>query len=312
MYPEAGITKGDVLDFYRRIAKQLLPYLHDRPATLERLPEGLEGPDAPHFWQKRTPDYYPAWIERVELPSEHGEPVPYVLVNDEETLLYLVNQGTLTFHVGFSRLADLDRPDMVLFDIDPGRASFADVMAVAKNLHRVLQSAGHQAFVKTSGKTGLHVLVPWQEETDYNEARAWALAPGPAGGGHAPGPRHHGAQQSQARQAGIYRCDAERQGPPCRATLCTASRAGRPGLDAITLAGADVEARPQSIQPQNNFSALGAAAARPHGRTPACPRNIAIHLAAAAALLPCTMIHTLPLRGTVHGVPLPTDSTFLV
>jgi bifunctional non-homologous end joining protein LigD len=64
---------------------------------------------------------------------------------------------------------------MVLFDIDPGRASFADVVAVAKNLHRILQSAGHQTFVKTSGKTGLHVLVPWAEETDYDEARAWAL-----------------------------------------------------------------------------------------------------------------------------------------
>jgi bifunctional non-homologous end joining protein LigD len=175
LYPEAGITKGDVLDFYRRIAPQLLPYLRDRPATLERLPEGLEGPDAPHFWQKRTPDYYPAWIERVELPSEHGEPVPYVLVNNEETLLYLVNQGTLTFHVGFSQLADLDRPDMVLFDIDPGRASFADVVAVAKKLHHILQSEGHQAFVKTSGKTGLHVLIPWEERTDDDEARAWAL-----------------------------------------------------------------------------------------------------------------------------------------
>jgi bifunctional non-homologous end joining protein LigD len=152
-----------------------LPYLHDRPATLERLPEGLEGPDAPHFWQKRTPDYYPAWIERVELPSERGESVPYVLVNDAETLLYLVNQGTLTFHVGFSQLADLDRPDMVLFDIDPGRASFADVVTVAKKLHHILQRAGHQAFVKTSGKTGLHVLIPWHEGTEYDEARAWAL-----------------------------------------------------------------------------------------------------------------------------------------
>ena len=175
IYPEAGITKGDVFDFYRRIAKQLLPYLRDRPATLERLPEGLEGPEAPHFWQKRTPGYYPAWIERVELPSERGKPVPYVLVNDAETLLYLVNQGTLTFHVGFSRLADLDRPDVVLFDIDRGQASFADVVAVTKKLHRTLQSAGHQACVKTSGKTGLHVLVPWEEATDYDEARAWAL-----------------------------------------------------------------------------------------------------------------------------------------
>ena len=119
--------------------------------------------DAPHFWQKRTPDYYPEWIKRVELPSERGKPVPYVLVNDEATLLYLVNQGTLTFHVGFSRLADLDRPDFVLFDLDPGQASFADAVAVAKALHELLQAEGHQAFVKTSGKTGLHVLVPWEQ-----------------------------------------------------------------------------------------------------------------------------------------------------
>jgi bifunctional non-homologous end joining protein LigD len=175
MYPASGITKGDVLDFYRRIAPRLLPYLRDRPATLERLPEGLEGSEAPHFWQKRTPDHYPEWIERVELPSEDGQEVPYVLVNNVETLLYLVNQGTLTFHVGFSRLADLDRPDFVLFDLDPGQAVLADVVAVAKVLHRRLQAEGHKAFVKTSGKTGLHVLVPWERQAEYGEARAWAL-----------------------------------------------------------------------------------------------------------------------------------------
>jgi bifunctional non-homologous end joining protein LigD len=175
MYPESGITKGDMLDFYRRIAPRLLPYLRDRPATLERLPEGLQGSDAPHFWQKRTPDYYPEWIERVELPSDNGRVVPYVLVNNEETLLYLVNQGTLTFHVGFSRLADLARPDFVLFDLDPGRAVFADAVAVAKVLHRLLQAEGQQAFVKTSGKTGLHVFVPWERQAEYDAARAWAL-----------------------------------------------------------------------------------------------------------------------------------------
>jgi bifunctional non-homologous end joining protein LigD len=164
-----------VLEFYRRIAPRLLPYLHDRPATLERLPEGLDGSDAPHFWQKRTPDYYPAWIQRVELPSEGGKAVPYVLVNNKATLLYLVNQGTLTFHVGFSRLADLDRPDFVLFDLDPGQASFPDAVAVARALHRILRAENHQAFVKTSGKTGLHVLTPWEREADYDQARAWAL-----------------------------------------------------------------------------------------------------------------------------------------
>jgi bifunctional non-homologous end joining protein LigD len=175
MYPERGITKGGVLAFYRRMAPRLLPYLRDRPATLERLPEGLDGWQAPHFWQKRTPDYYPEWIQRVELPSGHGKAVPYVLVNDEATLLYLVNQGTLTFHVGFSRLADLERPDFVLFDLDPGQASFSDAVAVAKALHCLLQAESYQAFVKTSGKTGLHVLTPWERKADYDQARAWAL-----------------------------------------------------------------------------------------------------------------------------------------
>src|SRR5262249_31078050 len=107
LFPETGITKGDVLDFYRRIGKRLLPHLTDRPATLERRPEGRGGGDKPHFWQKDTPDYYPDWIPRVELPSQRGKPVRYVLVNDLDTLLYLVNQGTLTFHVWFSRVQDL-------------------------------------------------------------------------------------------------------------------------------------------------------------------------------------------------------------
>jgi bifunctional non-homologous end joining protein LigD len=142
---------------------------------LERLPEGLNGSDAPHFWQKRTPDYYPDWIKRVELPSQRGAAVQYVLVNDEATLLYLVNQGTLTFHVGFSRMADLDRPDFVLFDLDPGQASFADAVAVARALHTALQAEGRRVFVKTSGKTGLHVFTPWQRQADYDAARAWAL-----------------------------------------------------------------------------------------------------------------------------------------
>src|SRR5947209_3304123 len=87
LFPDAGITKGDVLDFYRRIADHLLPFLRDRPATLERLPGGLGG--GPHFWQKDTPAHYPDWVPRVELPSERGKAVHYALVNDERTLLYL-------------------------------------------------------------------------------------------------------------------------------------------------------------------------------------------------------------------------------
>jgi bifunctional non-homologous end joining protein LigD len=173
LFPDDGITKADVAAFYRRIAPRLLPHLKDRPVTLERLPDGL-GAGKPHFWQKDTPSYYPDWIPRVELPSETGKPVHYALVNDLPTLLYLVNQGALTFHVWFSRVQDLDRPDFVLFDLDRGEATFADVVAVAKVLHDVLKVEGDKLLLKTSGKTGLHLLVPWDSEGGYDEARGWA------------------------------------------------------------------------------------------------------------------------------------------
>ena len=174
MYPDAGLTKKDVFAYYRKVAVHLLPFLKDRPITLERLPEGLaEG--GPHFWQKDTPASYPGWIPRVELETEQGKPVHYALVNDEATLLYLVNQGTLTFHVWASRVRDLDRPDFVLFDLDPGKASFADVVEVAHAVKAELDGLGAPSFVKTSGKTGLHVLTPWTKDGGFDEARGWAL-----------------------------------------------------------------------------------------------------------------------------------------
>ncbi|HEX4608885.1 MAG TPA: hypothetical protein VH092_11830, partial [Urbifossiella sp.] len=130
----------------------------------------------PHFWQKNTPASYPDWIARAELETERGKPVSYALVNDRATLLYLVNQGTMTFHPWLSRVADLDRPDFVLFDLDPGQAKFGDVVAVAKAVKGELDEVGAEAAVKTSGKSGLHVLTPWNQDGGYNEARAWALA----------------------------------------------------------------------------------------------------------------------------------------
>jgi bifunctional non-homologous end joining protein LigD len=173
VFPDAGLTKADVFAYYRSVADRLLPFLRDRPVTLERLPDGLAD-GAPHFWQKNTPDSYPDWIPRVELPTERGKPVRYALVNDRATLLYFVNQGTVTFHVWASRVADLDRPDFVLFDLDPGPAPFADVMAVARAVRAELAAAGAEAFVKTSGKSGLHVLTPWRAAGGFDAARAWA------------------------------------------------------------------------------------------------------------------------------------------
>jgi bifunctional non-homologous end joining protein LigD len=175
LFPDAGITKGEVFEYYRRIAPRLLPFLKDRPVTLERLPDGL-GPGKPHFWQKNTPASYPAWLPRVELPEAGGRVVHYAVVNEVNALLFFVNQGTLTFHPWLSRLGSLDRPDFVLFDLDPGEASFADAWAVARYLRGVLEDEGRTAVVKTSGKTGLHVLVSWTDAGGYDQARAWAKA----------------------------------------------------------------------------------------------------------------------------------------
>jgi bifunctional non-homologous end joining protein LigD len=177
MFPAARppLTKADVLAFYQTIAPRLLPHLKDRPITVERLPEGLSGADAPRFWQKNTPSYYPKWIKRVEIPTGAGKPVQYSLVNDLDTLLYFVNQGTITFHTYFSRVDDLKRPDFVLFDLDPHNAKFTDAVKIAKQLHETLDEHDTPAFVKTSGKSGLHVLVDWNRRGDYAEARDWAL-----------------------------------------------------------------------------------------------------------------------------------------
>src|SRR5439155_17973023 len=117
----------------------------------------------------------PDWVPRAELTTERGRPVAYAVVNDVDTLLYLVNQGTLTFHPWLSRVDSLDTPDFVLFDLDPGKAPFADAVAIAQRVRAELEAEGRPAFVKTSGKTGLHVLAPWRGPSGYDEARAWAL-----------------------------------------------------------------------------------------------------------------------------------------
>ncbi len=173
MFPQAGISKGDLLAYYEKMADRLLPYLRNRPITLERLPDGLSK-GAPHFWQKNVPDYYPDWIPRVELKTEEGKPVAYALVNDIQTLLYLVNQGAVTFHTYFSTVQHLDRPDFVLFDLDPGQADFSKVITIARTLHDILVDDKVEAFIKTSGKSGLHVLTPPPPNAGYDQARAWA------------------------------------------------------------------------------------------------------------------------------------------
>ena len=199
------------------------------------MPDGLSGPNAPRFWQKNTPSYYPRWIPRIEIPTGAGKPVLYALVNDLQSLLYFVNQGTITFHTYFSRVDDLEHPDFVLFDLDPHQARFSDAVAIAKALHDALAGEGVESFVKTTGKSGLHVLVDWNRRGDYDEARSWALAIAQARLCTAAEDRDNRTTDQEAARAGLPRRDAERPGAPCGAALCASCHASSDGVDAAAL-----------------------------------------------------------------------------
>jgi bifunctional non-homologous end joining protein LigD len=173
-WPGDGITKGDLLDYYRRIAGVLVPHLHDRPFTMKRFPDGIEGK---HFFQKDAPSHMPTWIPTRELPatSRDGKGkkmVRYPLVNDELALLWMVNMGTVDMNVTLSRVDRYERPDIVMFDLDPAPpAGIPQCVQVALLIRELLGALGLDSYPKTSGSNGLHVLVPVARRHTFEESR---------------------------------------------------------------------------------------------------------------------------------------------
>jgi bifunctional non-homologous end joining protein LigD len=168
-WPGEGITKGDLFEYYRSVAPWLLPYLRDRPLVLTRYPDGIEGTS---FYQKNTPGHVPDWIRTVGVWSESSDrEIEYVVCDDLPTLLYLVNLGTIPLHVWASRVASLDRPDWCILDLDPKGAPFENVVEVAKTISLLCNDIQLPAYIKTSGSTGLHVLVPLGGRVDYEMSR---------------------------------------------------------------------------------------------------------------------------------------------
>jgi bifunctional non-homologous end joining protein LigD len=171
-WPEEGYTKADLLSYYRGIAPWLLPYLKDRPVVLTRYPDGIAGKS---FFQKDAPGYIPGWIRTERIWSEHTQrEIDYFICDDEETLLYLVNLGTIPLHVWSSRSSSLAKPDWCILDLDPKGAPFSDVVKVARALGALCEELEIPAFVKTSGSTGLHILLPLAAEFAYAESRTLA------------------------------------------------------------------------------------------------------------------------------------------
>lgn len=172
-WPDEGITKADTIAYYRAVAPLLLPHLRDRPFTLKR---HYNGPRSPFEWIKDLPPEAPPWVRVSEQParSRGGELVRYPLVQDEATLVWMVDFGCVDLHVWPSRADRPDRPDVVLFDLDPAGVPFADVVRAAHLLRAALRALGLESFVRTTGADGLHVLVPVARVHAHPDTRAFA------------------------------------------------------------------------------------------------------------------------------------------
>jgi bifunctional non-homologous end joining protein LigD len=176
-WPDEGITKGDLIAYYRNVASVLIPHLRDRPFTMKRYPDGWQGK---HFFQKDAPSHMPDWISTFSYRStsratREKRTLRYPLVNDELALLWMANMGCIDMNTWYSRVERPDRPDWVLFDLDPSPdVGFADVVEVALLIKNVLDALGLVGFPKTSGADGFHVLVPIARRYSYGQTRELA------------------------------------------------------------------------------------------------------------------------------------------
>jgi bifunctional non-homologous end joining protein LigD len=171
-WPDEGYTKGDLIEFYRAVSAWLLPYLRDRPVVLTRYPDGITGKN---FFQKDAPGFGPNWLRTERMWSEHAQrEIDYFVVDDVETLLYLANLGTIPLHIWSSRVATLQHPDWSILDFDPKGAPFEDVVTLTRAAHELCDEMGVPGFPKTSGSTGLHVLVPLGRQLTYEQSRSLA------------------------------------------------------------------------------------------------------------------------------------------
>lgn len=171
-WPDEGYTKGDLIEYHRQVAEWMLPYLQDRPLVMTRYPDGIEGKS---FFQKDAPPYAPDWFRRVTLWSEGSErELSYFVAEDLDSLLYVINLGTIPLHIWSSRIETLATPDWCILDLYPKEAPFEDVVDIARRLHEICEEIGLPSFAKTSGSSGIHVLVPLGRQLTYEQSRTLA------------------------------------------------------------------------------------------------------------------------------------------
>jgi bifunctional non-homologous end joining protein LigD len=172
VFPEAAVTKLDLARHYAAVAPAMLPHLRGRPLALQSFPRGVAGEG---FFLKNAPRHFPGWIATVAVPKREGGTIRHVIANEGATLAYLAGQNVVTLHAWMSRADMLERPDRLVFDLDPPSArQFAEVRATARELGHVLRDIGLEPFAMTTGSRGLHVVTPLRRERDFEAVRSFA------------------------------------------------------------------------------------------------------------------------------------------
>jgi bifunctional non-homologous end joining protein LigD len=174
LFPDDGITKGELAAYYEAVAAAMVPHIRARPVTMERYPAGIK---AAGFFQKDVSKGFPAWLERVEVPKKGGT-VHHALIADTRSLLWVTNQNCITPHVWTSRAPDLYHPDVCVFDLDPAEDEPEVLRAAAIALRDLLDELGLPSWVKTSGSKGFHIVVPLDGKLGFGEVSGFAHAVG--------------------------------------------------------------------------------------------------------------------------------------
>ncbi len=172
LFPEAGFTKGELIDYYAKVAAAMLPHIEDRPLTMKRYPDGVE---KGYFYEKHVPSHAPPWVDTVNVPSSEGA-VDYTVVNDLPSLVWAANLGTIEFHVPLWRVGKRRRlpapPDLLVFDLDPGEGTaLVECCQVALFVRDELDGRKLRTRVKTSGSKGMQVYARMEGRTSWEKAR---------------------------------------------------------------------------------------------------------------------------------------------
>jgi bifunctional non-homologous end joining protein LigD len=170
LFPQDGITKLDLATYYAAVADVMLPHLRGRPVNMQRFPDGIDGLS---FYEKRLPAHFPGWVHSVEVHTEDGHQ-RQVVVDDRRTLVYLAQQACLTPHTWLCTAKELERPDQLIFDLDPSDDSVAKVRRATRLVGELLDGLGLTAYLKTTGSRGYHVLVPLRPGLGSDEVRDFA------------------------------------------------------------------------------------------------------------------------------------------